>query len=123
MARITGCTAEELLARGFSQRTEAASWQPRGAAGWPGRSASAWPPGSTSATAAGRTDPVGHRWVKLAIGPGLTATSIREDRILNEAHTSGGDQRRLADLFGLSIEAVTRYIATLDHPYLASGPR
>lgn len=73
---------------------------------------------------AARTEPVGHRWVKLAIGSGLTATSIREDRILNEAHASGGDQRRLADLFGLSIEAATRYTATLDHPGLIAqvGP-
>ncbi len=68
---------------------------------------------------AARTEPVGHRWVKLAIGPGLTATTIREDRILNEAHASGGDQRRLADLFGLSIDAATRYTATVDHPALA----
>jgi hypothetical protein len=65
-----------------------------------------------------RTEPVGRRWVKLAIGPGLTATSIREDRILNEAHATGGDQRRLADLFGLSISAATRYTTTVDHPSL-----
>jgi hypothetical protein len=54
---------------------------------------------------AGRTDPVGARWVRLTIGPGLTPTAIREDRILNEAHATGGDNRRLADLFGLSIQA------------------
>ena len=33
--------------------------------------------------------------------------------------TSGGDQRRLADLFGLSIDAAARSTATLDHPDLA----
>jgi integrase len=67
---------------------------------------------------AARAEPVGMRWVRLTIGAGLTATAIREDRILNEAHASGGDARRLADLFGLSIQATTRYTATLDHPSL-----
>jgi hypothetical protein len=73
---------------------------------------------------AARAEPVGMRWVRLTIGAGLTATAIREDRILNEAHASGGDARRLADLFGLSIQATTRYTATLDHPaLLAEQPR
>jgi len=67
---------------------------------------------------AGRADPVGPRWVRLTIGPGLTPTAIREDRILNETHASGGDARRLTDLFGLSIQATTRYTATVDHPDL-----
>ncbi len=69
---------------------------------------------------AGTTAPVGHRWVLLHVGPGLTPASIREDRILNEAHTTGGDIRRLSDLFGLSINASTRYAATLDHPDLTA---
>lgn len=64
------------------------------------------------------TDPVGHRWLLLHVGPGLTPASIRQDRILNEAHSTGGDVRRLSDLFGLSINASTRYAATLDHPDL-----
>jgi integrase len=67
---------------------------------------------------AARAEPVGMRWVRLTIGAGMTATAIREDRILNEAHASGGDARLLADLFGLSIQATTRYTATLDHPAL-----
>jgi hypothetical protein len=67
---------------------------------------------------AGRLDPVGQRWIWLTIGPGLSAAAIREDRILNEAHATGGDQRRLADLFGLSIKAGTRYTDTVDHPDL-----
>jgi integrase len=66
-----------------------------------------------------RVDPVGPRWVRLTIGPRLTPTSLREDRILNETHASGGDARRLSDLFGLSIQAITRYTATLDHPDLS----
>ncbi len=70
---------------------------------------------------AARTDPVGARWVRLTIGAALTATAIREDRILNEAHATSGDARRLADLFGLSIQATSRYTATLDHPDLVDA--
>jgi integrase len=66
----------------------------------------------------GRIDPVGYRWVRLTLGPGLSVSAIREDRILNEAHATGGDARRIADLFGLSIQAGTRYTATVDHPDL-----
>jgi hypothetical protein len=67
-----------------------------------------------------RTVPVGLRWVWLTIGPGLSATALREDRILDEARASGGDVRRICDLFGLSIQAACRHTATLDHPYLVS---
>jgi hypothetical protein len=75
---------------------------------------------------ASRAEPVGQRWVWLTVGPGLSPARIREDRILNEAHATGGDPRRLADLFGLSIDASTRYTATVDHPALtepAAGAR
>lgn len=65
-----------------------------------------------------RVDPVGPRSVRLTIGPRLTPTSLREDPILNETHATGGDARRLADRFGLSIQATTRYVATVDHPDL-----
>ena len=44
--------------------------------------------------------------------------SPREDRILDEAHASGGDTRRLCHLFGLSVGAATRYTDTVDHPDL-----
>lgn len=71
--------------------------------------------------AALRTDPVGRRWIWLALGPGLSATAIREDRILDEARATGGDVRRLADLFGLSIQAGTRYTATVEHSDLIAG--
>lgn len=67
---------------------------------------------------AGRSEPVGKRWVWLTVGPGLSAAALREDRILNETHATAGDVRRLADLFGLSINASIRYAATLDHPDL-----
>jgi hypothetical protein len=65
---------------------------------------------------------VGHRWLRLTIGEGLTASSIREDRILNEAHATNGDVRRLVDLFGLSVQASTRYTNTVDHPDLTRSP-
>jgi phosphatidylserine/phosphatidylglycerophosphate/cardiolipin synthase-like enzyme len=44
--------------------------------------------------------------------------AIREDRILHEAHASGGDIRQLCDLFGTSVSAAERSTATLDHPNL-----
>ncbi|ABW12019.1 hypothetical protein Franean1_2589 [Parafrankia sp. EAN1pec] len=46
----------------------------------------------------------------------------REDRILNEAHATGGDASRITDLFGLSVSASTRYTATVDHPDRAVVP-
>ena len=64
---------------------------------------------------------VGHRWIRLTIGEGLTGSMIREDRILNEAHAAGGDIRRLVELFGLSVQASTRYTATIDHPDLTQA--
>ncbi|MEJ3741744.1 hypothetical protein WEI85_00380 [Actinomycetes bacterium KLBMP 9797] len=64
---------------------------------------------------AGRDEPVGRRWVWLTVGPDLSAAAIHQDRILDEAHASGGDPRRLANLFGLSIEAGQHYTATVDH--------
>lgn len=44
---------------------------------------------------------------------------LREDRILHEVHATGGDVRRLCDLFGLSVTAATRYTLALEHPDLA----
>ncbi len=62
-----------------------------------------------------RDEPAGRRWFRLAIGPGLTARQLREDRILNEADATGGDIRAIADLFGLSINASTRYVSSLEN--------
>ena len=65
-----------------------------------------------------RTEPVGKRWIKLTIDlPGGTR-ALRTDRILNEAHATGGDARRICDLFGIGISAASRYTATVDHPDL-----
>jgi hypothetical protein len=38
----------------------------------------------------------------------------REDRILNEIHDSGGDVRRICDLFGLTVDAALRYTTVLE---------
>jgi hypothetical protein len=40
---------------------------------------------------------------------------------LQEIHATGGDVRRICDLFGLSITAELRYANTLEHPDLADG--
>jgi hypothetical protein len=92
-------------------------------AAWLDHRANRWPNTTSpylfiSQRTATLVQPVGERWLRLTIGPGLTPTALREDRILNETHATGGDARRLTDLFGLSIQATTRYTATTDHPDL-----
>jgi hypothetical protein len=39
----------------------------------------------------------------------------------SEIHATGGDARRLADLFGVSIDSAGRYVDTLEHPDLAAA--
>jgi hypothetical protein len=68
-----------------------------------------------------RDTPVGHRWVQLKIGEDLTVQRIREDRILDEAHASRGDTRRISDLFGLSVPAASRYTNTVEHAAFAAS--
>ena len=51
-------------------------------------------------------------------GTTLRPQALREDRILAEIHATGGDVRRICDLFGLSIETAMRYALTLAHPDL-----
>ncbi len=48
----------------------------------------------------------------------LAPRPLREDRILHEVHATGGDVRRICDLFGLSIKGAMRYQAVLEHPDL-----
>lgn len=55
-----------------------------------------------------RTTPVGGRWLTLATG--IPVHVMREDRILHEARATGGDVRRICDLFGLSVEGALRYL-------------
>ncbi len=42
---------------------------------------------------------------------------------LHEIHATGGDVRRIYDLFGLSVEGGTRYMKTLEHPDLRNEYR
>jgi len=65
-----------------------------------------------------RLVPVGraYPWTGLALRP----QALREDRILSEIHATGGDIRRICDLFGLSIAGATRYLNTVEHPDLTS---
>ncbi|HUY44559.1 MAG TPA: hypothetical protein VMV92_02350 [Streptosporangiaceae bacterium] len=63
-----------------------------------------------------RTGPVSHWWINQTLG--LAAQAVREDRILDEAIATGGDVRRLCDLFGLSVKGAWRYAAALGHPTL-----
>ena len=63
-----------------------------------------------------RTEPVGVEWITRTLG--MTTQSIREDRILDELHATGGDVRRICDLFGLSIAGAARYASVLNHPEL-----
>jgi hypothetical protein len=67
-----------------------------------------------------RTEECSKRWIWLTIGSDLSIAAIREDRILDEAQATGGDVRRLADLFGLNIQAGTRYTSAVSHPDLGS---
>lgn len=55
-----------------------------------------------------RTTPVGGRWLTLATG--IPIHVMREDRILHEARATGGDVRRICDLFGLTVEGALRYL-------------
>ncbi|MFD9565070.1 hypothetical protein [Streptomyces sp. NPDC059994] len=56
-------------------------------------------------------------WFKAELRP----QALREDRILQEIYATGGDVRRLCDLFGLSIEAGLRYANTLEHAELTEN--
>jgi hypothetical protein len=50
--------------------------------------------------------------------PHLTASSLRNDRLLHEADSTGGDVKRLGDLFGISPRTAYRFTKTLGHPDL-----
>jgi integrase len=66
---------------------------------------------------AGGVKPPTHNWVadKLRICP----RSIRTDRIVQEVEATGGDIRRICDMFGLTVDGALPYVAVLDHPDLA----
>jgi integrase len=70
---------------------------------------------------AARTEPVGHRWIKLRLDLPGSVEALRQDRILHEALATGGDTRRICDLFGLSINAASRYTGAIGEPGLAGN--
>lgn len=47
---------------------------------------------------------------------GVTAQALRTDRILYEVEQTGGDVRRICDLFGISVETALRYSHTSTGP-------
>jgi integrase len=63
--------------------------------------------------------PVGPRWPQLALG--TAAGIIRVDRIVDEVLATGGDLRRIYDLFGMSIAGAKHYTAVLNHPDLTDA--
>lgn len=62
---------------------------------------------------AGGTNPVGPLFAHRALG-GISPRALRTDRILDEVTATGGDIRRLTDLFGITTNAAVRYARILD---------
>ena len=54
-----------------------------------------------------RETPVSSPWISHTLG--VSPQAVREDRILDEALATGGDIRRLCDLFGLTVGGAGRY--------------
>ena len=94
-------------------RTRPAAWLDHRQRRWP---SCANPHLLVSRRTAPRLVPVGHNfpWKGITLRP----QALREDRILHEIHATGGDVRRICDLFGLSVEGATRYLKTVEHPDL-----
>lgn len=54
------------------------------------------------------------RRVLPLVGLPVQPQALREDRILHEIYATGGDVRRICDLFGMSIDAALRYTTGLE---------
>jgi hypothetical protein len=67
---------------------------------------------------AGTLKPYGSRWAQLLLG--MSPRVIREDRILHEIHVTGGDVRRVCEMFGYTVSGTMRYLNTLDPPGITS---
>lgn len=98
-----------LLAEPVRQRLSA--WLDERARRWPG---TINPYLFINKNTAVRTDPVSVAWITQTIG--FPAKLIRQDRILDEALASGGDVRRLSDMFGINVQTALRYAHTTDQP-------
>ena len=94
-------------------RTRLTAWLDHRNRTWP---SSANPHLLINRRTAPRLVPVGPQfpWQGVMMRP----QALREDRILHEIHATGGDIRRICDLFGLSVEGATRYLGTIEHPDL-----
>jgi hypothetical protein len=57
-------------------------------------------------------------WTHRTLGVPGGVRAVRRDRILDEAIATGGDARRLCDLFGIGIQAATHYTQVVGHPDL-----
>jgi len=66
---------------------------------------------------AGGVKPASNKWIATKIG--TSARSIRTDRIIQEVRATGGDVRRICDMFGLTVHGAAPYVAVLEHPDLA----
>jgi hypothetical protein len=100
-------------------RTRLAAWLDHRNRTWPN---SANPHLLINRRTAPRLVPAGPNYPWL--GSTLRAQALREDRILHEIHATGGDVRRLCDLFGLSVSGAIRYLGTVEHPDLTiEGPQ
>jgi hypothetical protein len=99
-------------------RTRLAAWLDYRNQTWP---SSANPHLLVSRRTAPRLVPVSraYPWKQATLRP----RALREDRILNEIHATGGDVRLISDLFGLTVSGATRYLDTLEHADLASEER
>ena len=70
--------------------------------------------------------PVSRGYVQVTVRrTGITARDLRADRLLSEAHASGGDPLRLTYLFGISDPTAIRYCAEVSPPgkLTATAPR
>ncbi|MES4907819.1 MULTISPECIES: hypothetical protein [unclassified Streptomyces] len=65
-----------------------------------------------SQTTACGVEPVSNVWINDVLG--MPARRLREDRLLHEAEATGGDPRRICDLFGLTVGAALRYTSTVN---------
>jgi integrase len=63
---------------------------------------------------ANTTRPVSPWWIGKRLG--MSPQSIRQDRILDEAHASACNIRLICDLFGLSVAGAYQYTTTVDRP-------
>jgi hypothetical protein len=45
---------------------------------------------------------------------GISAQALRTDRISHEVQASGGDVRRISELFAIGVDSAFRYLRVLD---------